>query len=282
MKTWTLGKLRLHLLEGGRFALDGGAMFGVVPKTLWSRSIQPDERNRIPMASHPLLIETPEKKILVDTGLGNFWEGKRRDIYAVEMQDPLEGTPFRPEDVDLVVLTHLHFDHTGGSTRREGDVWVATYPRATYLVQQRELADAMYPHERNRASYLPETFQPLLNDGRLQTLSGRVEVEAGVWVLPVPGHTPGHQIVLVESEGKKAAFLADFVPTRHHFPLPYIMGYDLEPLRSLEMRKLLYPQMIQERWLLLLEHDREATAGVLVQTERGYRLEEVPPDDQSR
>ena len=282
MKTWTLGKLRLHLLEGGRFALDGGAMFGVVPKTLWSRSIQPDERNRIPMASHPLLIETPEKKILVDTGLGNFWEGKRRDIYAVEMQDPLEGTPFRPEDVDLVVLTHLHFDHTGGSTRREGDAWVATYPRATYLVQQRELADAMYPHERNRASYLPETFQPLLNDGRLQTLSGRVEVEAGVWVLPVPGHTPGHQIVLVESEGKKAAFLADFVPTRHHFPLPYIMGYDLEPLRSLEMRKLLYPQMIQERWLLLLEHDREATAGVLVQTERGYRLEEVPPDDQSR
>ncbi len=278
MKTWTMGKIRLHLLDGGRFALDGGAMFGVVPRTLWSRHISPDERNRIPMASHPLLIETPDTRILVDTGLGLAWEGKRKEIYAVEPQDPLEGTPFRPEDVDLVVLTHLHFDHTGGSTRREDDRWVPAYPRATYLVQQRELADALFPHERNRASYFPETFRPLWESGRLKTLSGKTEVAPGVWAVPVPGHTPGHQIVLVESEGKKAAFLADFVPTRHHFPLPYIMGYDLEPLRSLEMRKLLYPRMIRERWLLLLEHDREATAGLLVEGERGVQLEVLPPE----
>lgn len=278
VRSLTMGSVRLTLSSGGTFALDGGAMFGVVPRVIWSRLLPPDERNRIPLGSNVLLVETDDHLVMVDTGLGWIWSEKERDLYAIQPRDPLEGTPYRPEDVDLVILTHLHFDHIGGNVVEEEGQIRPRYPNARYVVQARELADALFPHERNRASYLPRFFEPLYREGRLEPLSGTTEILPGVWCLPTGGHTPGHQVVLVESEGRKAVFLADLAPTRHHLPLPYIMAYDLEPLITLQARKALYPRMIREEWLLVFEHERHPTLGFLREGERHPVFEALPEE----
>ncbi len=275
-----MGTVRLTLASGGTFRLDGGAMFGVVPRVLWSRLLPPDERNRISLGSNVLLVETPDHLVMVDTGLGWLWGEKERDIYAIRPRDPLAGTPYRPEDVDIVILTHLHFDHIGGNVVDEGGVPVPRYPRARYVVQEREIAEALFPHERNRASYLPRFFQSLYESGKLVGISGMVEILPGIWCFPTGGHTPGHQIVLVESGDHRAVFLADLVPTRHHLPLPYIMAYDLEPLVTLQVRKVLYPRMIREHWLLLFEHEQEPLMGFLQEGRRHPELEILPEDVQ--
>ena len=280
VRTLRMGQFRLTLSSGGTFGLDGGAMFGVVPRVLWSRLLPPDERNRIPLGSNVLFVETPDHLVMVDTGLGWIWAEKERDIYAIQPRDPLEGTPYRPEDVDIVILTHLHFDHIGGNVVQEGDVPVPRYPRARYLVQAKELAEALFPHERNRASYLPRFFRSLYEQGRLETISGAEEVLPGLWCYPTGGHTPGHQIVMVESGNHRAVFLADLVPTHHHLPLPYIMAYDLEPLVTLQVRKTLYPRMIREGWLLLFEHEQEPLMGFLREGRRHPELEVLPPEVQ--
>ncbi len=280
VRTLQMGTVRLTLASGGTFRLDGGAMFGVVPRVLWSRLLPPDERNRISLGSNVLLVETPDHLVMVDTGLGWLWGEKERDIYAIRPRDPLAGTPYRPEDVDIVILTHLHFDHIGGNVVDEGGVPVPRYPRARYVVQEREIAEALFPHERNRASYLPRFFQSLYESGKLVGISGMVEILPGIWCFPTGGHTPGHQIVLVESGDHRAVFLADLVPTRHHLPLPYIMAYDLEPLVTLQVRKVLYPRMIREHWLLLFEHEQEPLMGFLREGRRHPELEILPEDVQ--
>lgn len=276
IRSVALGSLRITLSSGGTFALDGGAMFGVVPRMIWERKIPPDDRNRIPLGSNTLLIETPDTLILVDTGLGWLWSEKERDIYAINPRDPLEGTPYKPDDVNLVILTHLHFDHIGGNVIQEGQTLKPRYPRAQYIVQDRELADALFPHERNRASYLPRFFENLYQSGKLVPLSGSTRILPEIFLLRTGGHTPGHQIVLIESQGKRAVFLADLVPTRHHLPLPYIMAYDMDPMTSLEARKTLYPQMIKESWLLLFEHEQQPLMGYLREGERHPTLEILP------
>ncbi len=278
VRSVSMGEIRLTLSSGGQFGLDGGAMFGVVPRVIWERRIPPDTRNRIHLGSNVLLIETPDTLVMVDTGLGRVWSEKERDIYAIAPRDPLEGTPYRPEDVDLVILTHLHFDHIGGNVVQEGDHLRPRFPRARYVVQDRELADALFPHERNRASYLPRFFQDLHRSGKLETVSGSTWIHPAIFLFRTGGHTPGHQVVMVESRGRRAIFLADLVPTRHHLPLPYIMAYDLDPMTTLEVRKALYPQMIRESWLLLFEHEREPLMGFLREGRRHPELEILPED----
>jgi glyoxylase-like metal-dependent hydrolase (beta-lactamase superfamily II) len=266
VRTTTLGALRIHALDAGLQHLDGGAMFGVVPKPLWERRISADERNRIPLAMRCLLIETPDALVLVDNGVGNKEDAKFRDIYGIEnapagdgatrLDDALGAAGFRANDVDVVIDTHLHFDHAGGNTLRgpDGEIRVA-FARARYVVQRGEWEWAHRRNERIQASYLPLNFDPVERAGRFSFVEGEAEIVPGVSVLPTPGHTPHHQSVLIRSEGRTACFLADLIPTSAHLPLPWIMSYDVEPLVTLETKRQLLGRAREEDWLLVFEHD---------------------------
>lgn len=272
----TLGRLRLHALDGGRVRLDGGAMFGVVPKPLWEKRIAPDERNRIPLALRCLLVETPDALVLIDTGLGNKEDAQFRDLYGVEnegsptrLEDAIRAAGFEPDRIDWVINTHLHFDHCGGNTFRdpEGEVRLS-FARARYVLQRREWEFAHLENERVRASYLRDNFDPVASAGRFQLLDGDTELVPGVRLLHTPGHTPGHQSVLLESEGARACYLADLVPTTAHLPLPWIMGYDVEPLVTLETKRWVLRRAEEEGWLLVFEHDPATPWGYLVRGEK--------------
>lgn len=285
--TFTVGRLTCHALEAGTQRLDGGAMFGVVPKPLWQRRIAPDERNRIPLALRCLLVEHDDGLVLVDTGIGNKEDAKFRDIYAVEnagaggrtrLEDALAELGHAPADVRWVINTHLHFDHAGGNTYREdvgggggagGSVRIS-FPRATYVVQTGELEFARHTNERTAASYLPPNFESV----PFTLVEGTAEPLPGIRCLPTPGHVPFHQSVLVESAGERACFLADLVPTSAHLPLPWIMGYDLEPLVTLESRRRLYARAEAEGWLLCFEHDPTVVAGRLGREGKSFGLVE--------
>jgi len=279
--TFQVGRLRCHALEAGRQALDGGAMFGVVPKPLWERRIPADERNRIPLALRCLLVEHDDGLVLIDTGIGNKEDAKFRDIYGVRnegkdgrtlLEDTLAQLGVGPEDVRWVINTHLHFDHAGGNTYRDPAGAIApTFPRATYVVQKGELEFARHTNERTAASYLPHNFEPV----PFQTIEGETEVLPGLRCLPTPGHVPYHQSVLVESAGERVCFLADLVPTSAHLPLPWIMGYDLQPLVTLESKRQLYRRAEAEGWLLVFEHDAAVVAGRLGREGKGVGLVEA-------
>ncbi len=276
--SFTVGRLQCHALEGGMQRLDGGAMFGVVPKPLWERRIVPDERNRIPLALRCLLVEHDDGPVLIDTGLGNKETAKFKDIYGVEnegrtgrtcLEDALAERGYRPEDVRWVINTHLHFDHAGGNTFRDPDGNVAlSFPRARYVVQKGELDFASHTNERTAASYLAPNFATV----PFTLLDGEAEVLPGLRCVPTPGHVPYHQSILVESGGERACFLADVVPTSAHLPLPWIMAYDLEPLVTLESKRRLYARAELEGWLLLFEHDPAVVGGRLGRDGKGFGL----------
>jgi len=276
--SFTVGRLKCHALEGGRQHLDGGAMFGVVPKPLWERRIPADARNRIPLALRCVLVEHDAGLILIDTGLGNKEDEKFRDIYGVDnagkhgptqLEDALAGLGHKPADVRWVINTHLHFDHAGGNTWRDGAGAVRpSFPAATYVVQKRELEFARHTNERTAASYLKHNFDPIT----FRLVDGETEVLPGIRCLPTPGHVPYHQSILVENGGDRACFLADLVPTSAHVPLPWIMGYDLEPLVTLESKRRLYARAEAEGWLLWFEHDPVVVAGRLGRDGKGFGL----------
>jgi glyoxylase-like metal-dependent hydrolase (beta-lactamase superfamily II) len=262
VRTTTVGGLTVHAVEAGLQRLDGGAMFGVVPKPLWEKRIAADERNRIPLAMRCLLVEAPEALVLVDTGAGNKESEKFASIYGLEnagsptrLEDGIRAAGHAPEEVDIVLSTHLHFDHAGGNTVRldHGEI-VPAFPNAEYVVQRGEFDFAHSLNERIRASYLGPNFDPIPED-RWRLLEGACEVTRGVRVELTPGHTPFHQSVWVEDAGETAVFLADVCPTAAHLPLPWIMGYDLEPLVTLESKRGLWERARAERWRLVFEHD---------------------------
>jgi len=271
--TFNVGRLRCHALEAGRQHLDGGAMFGIVPKALWSRRAPPDDRNRIPLALRCLLIEHDDGLVLIDTGIGNKENDKFIDIYGVEnrgangktqLEDALGELGHRPEDVRWVINTHLHFDHAGGNETLHG----LAFPRARYVVQKNELNFARHTNERTAGSYLPHNFAAT----PFQLIDGETEILPSIRGLPTPGHVPFHQAILIESGGEKACFVADLVPTAAHLPLPWIMGYDLEPLVTLETRKRIYRRAEAEGWLLVFEHDPNVISGRLAQEGKGFGL----------
>lgn len=274
----TIGRLRCQALEGGTQRLDGGAMFGVVPKPLWERRIPADERNRIPLALRCLLVEHDDGLVLIDTGLGNKEDAKFRDIYGVanegrdgrtQLEDALAALGHRPEDIRWVIDTHLHFDHAGGNTYRDPSGAVClSFPNARYVVQRGELDFARHTNERTAGSYLAPNFETV----PFTLVDGAVEVLPGIRCLPTPGHVPYHQSILVESAGERACFVADLVPTSAHLPLPWIMGYDLEPLVTLESKRRLYRRAEAEGWLLVFEHDPAVVAGRVGREGKGIGL----------
>jgi glyoxylase-like metal-dependent hydrolase (beta-lactamase superfamily II) len=282
-RTTTLGAIRLHTLEAGLQRLDGGAMFGVVPRPLWEKRIPPDERNRIPLALRCLLIEAPDALVLVDTGVGNKEGDRFRDIYGIEnagdptrLEDAIRATGHAPDDIDVVSSTHLHFDHAGGNTVLDPDGRIRpAFPRARHVVQRREYEFAGLPNERIRASYVARNYEPVADARLWDFVDGEAEVVPGVSVIPTPGHTPHHQSVLVRSDGETACFLADLVPTAAHLPLPWIMGYDLEPLVTLDTKRKLLERAAGEQWLLVFEHDPATPWGRLVPGEKRATLREL-------
>jgi glyoxylase-like metal-dependent hydrolase (beta-lactamase superfamily II) len=286
--TFRVGRLTCHALEAGRQRLDGGGMFGVVPKPLWERRIPPDAQNRIPLALRCLLIEHDDGPVLVDTGIGNKELAQFREIYGVEnagrhgptqLEDALAEAGFAPGDVKWVINTHLHFDHAGGNTRveegheREGQNSspltahrspTLSFPNATYVVQQGELEFAGHTNERTRASYLQHNIQPVGAAGRWRLVAGETELLPGIRLVPTPGHVPHHQSVVVADGGERACFPADLVPTTAHVPLPWIMGYDLEPLVTLETKRALLSRAEADGWILVFEHDPTVALGRVV------------------
>ncbi len=261
-------------------------MFGVVPKPLWEKRIASDELNRIPLALRCLLIEHDDGPILIDTGIGNKEKGKFLDIYGVEnagsngptqLEDALLDAGFKPADIKFVINTHLHFDHAGGNTALTAEQGVGAaevaFPNATYVVQRGELEFARNTNERTGASYLPHNFDPVDEAGRWQLVEGEVELVPGVRLVPTPGHVPYHQSVLITRGGETACFLGDLVPTSAHIPLPWIMGYDLEPLVTLESKRSLLARAAAEGWTVVFEHDPEVALGRVVRDQKSYRCE---------
>ena len=281
--TLAVGRLRIHTIQAGGQKLDGGAMFGVVPKPLWERRIAPDERNRIQLGMRCLLIEHESTLVLVDTGAGNKETSKFHDIYGLEnagangrtlLEDGLSQIGVRPEDIGIVIDTHLHFDHAGGNTYvEEGGEPRLSFPNARYIVQRGEWVYATHPNERTAGSYFAHNYAPVVAADRFDFVDGEREIVHGVRVVPTPGHTPFHQSVLIESDGETAFYAADLVPTASHLPLPWIMGYDVEPLVTLETKRAMLGHAARDGWLVIFEHDAKVGSGRLRVDGKGFALE---------
>ena len=280
VESLTIGRLRVHAIQAGGQRLDGGAMFGVVPKPLWERRIQADERNRIQLGMRCLLVEHERGLVLIDNGAGNKETQKFHDIYGVEnsgahgrtlLEDGLRSLGFEPRDIALMIDTHLHFDHAGGNTFVDGGGVVhPTFPNARYVVQRGEYEWATHTNERTAASYFAHNFEPVVAAGLFEFANGEVEYWPGIRLIPTPGHTPHHQSIMLESDGAKALYPADLSPTAAHIPLPWIMGYDVEPLRTLETKRAMWKRAVDEEWLLIFEHDALVRSGRVVVDGRGY------------
>lgn len=260
-----LGAFEIHPVSDGRFRLDGGAMFGVVPRVLWEQCCPADPLNRIELAVTPLLIRAHGKNILVDAGLGDKWQAKHRDMFAIDRSptvlESLDRLGLRAGDIDFVINTHLHFDHAGGNTAAGDGTIRPTFPNATYVVQRGEYEDAVKPNERTKASYRAENIEPVARHRKWELLDGDIELLPGISVIVTGGHTAHHQAVKIESQGRTALFLGDLIPTTSHLPLPYIMGYDLFPLQTLEAKRRILAQAAEEQWLLCFEHDPKISMG---------------------
>ncbi|CAN5506262.1 MBL fold metallo-hydrolase [soil metagenome] len=273
------GDYRIVVIPDTEFRLDGGAMFGVVPRVLWEKVCPPDELNRIQMQTHCLFVETATEKILIETGMSEKWTEKQTKIFGVFRRKPFAETLFdktgcKPDDITIVVNTHLHLDHCGGNTilDKNGKA-VPQFPNARYFVSQKEFEHAENPHERDKASYLKENWEALEKAGHLELKPSVYEVVSGLTMTEMRGHNASMQTVCLKSGDKTFYSFSDLIPTTAHIPLPWIMGYDLFPLETLENKKRLLPQALEENWLCWFYHDFEMPLCRL--TEVGGKLKAV-------
>jgi glyoxylase-like metal-dependent hydrolase (beta-lactamase superfamily II) len=272
-----LGDLQVQVLSDGFVFLDGGAMFGIVPRALWEKKIRPDGRNRIRLALNCLLIHAGGKRILVETGAGGKWDAKLRDIFGIDgphLPNRLREHGLKPEDIDYVVNTHLHFDHCGGNTCREKDKVVPVFPNARYVSRRGEFESASHPNERTRATYLPENIAAFQESRQLMLIDRDTELVPGVELICVPGHTLDMMCVKLTGGGKTALFTADLIPTTAHLPLAWTMGFDLFPLTVIENKRKWIAEIVRGQWLTLFGHDVDTPAAHLRM--RGDRCEAEP------
>jgi glyoxylase-like metal-dependent hydrolase (beta-lactamase superfamily II) len=274
-----LGDFELTPLLDGYLRLDGGAMFGVVPKTLWEKRTPADDRNRIAMAMRPLLVRG-ERLMIIDAGCGDKMDAKSADIYGFDRRENLDVTlaraGVRAEDIDLVLASHLHFDHAGGFTAKDASGAVRPrFPNARYLVNEGEWDDANHPHERNRASYFAENYVPLQEAGVLELLSDNAVVAPGIRMRRTGGHTRFHHIIYLESGGTTAVFAADLMPTTAHVDVPWIMAYDLYPMETLEFKRAFVREAIEREYIVFFEHDPVIPAGIIRQKDRRLYVEPI-------
>ena len=276
----TFGDFEVTPLVDGFFRLDGGAMFGSVPKVLWERRAPADEKNRIMLGLRPLLVRTPEHTVLIDAGISAKMSEKEAAIYAIDRRPGLEGALAEAGvavgDVDVVIASHLHFDHVGGLTTRLADgAIVPTFPRATHHIRRAEWEDATHPHERNRASYLPDNFVPLEQAGIVSFHDEDTELLPGIRAVRTGGHTMHHELIRLESGGRVGVFVADLMPTAAHVDAPWIMGYDLYPMDTLIFKKRFLREAIDGEYVIFFEHDPAMAAGIIRETNGRLHVEPV-------
>ncbi|HUF08222.1 MAG TPA: MBL fold metallo-hydrolase [Rhodothermales bacterium] len=271
-----IGPYNLHTVDAGRFRLDGGAMFGIIPKTLWNKYIEADNRNRIPLAMRCLLLEGDGRLILIDNGLGHKYDAKFADIFAVDhehstLAGSLNALGFSPKDVTDVVLTHLHFDHCGGSTGRDGDKLVLTFPNAIHHVQATHWEWACRSNSREKASFLDENLEPLAASGQIRKVDAAAGLVPGLEPIVVDGHTRAQQAVRIFDDSRSLVYVADLIPTSVHIPPVWCMAYDIEPMKSMAEKDAFLTQAVESRWHLFFEHDPLVEVLDLEQTEKGIR-----------
>jgi glyoxylase-like metal-dependent hydrolase (beta-lactamase superfamily II) len=270
MQRTTLGDFELTALSDGIYYLDGGAFFGVVPKTLWSRKVSVDEQNRVPTGLNSVLVRTGDKNILIETGIGNKLPEKMARIYGqpAKLLERLNAAGVAPDEIDIVINTHLHFDHCGWNTIRQGDKIAATFAKAKYYVQEGEWKHA-HENQRDSVSYFSENYDPLVESGQMQLLRGDQEIVPGISVQVFPGHTRDMQAVIITSGGQTACYISDLIPTGAHVELNWVMAFDLYPLETIESRKRYYSRAFPEKWLTMFTHDPQIPWAHLEKDERG-------------
>ncbi|HEX2961454.1 MAG TPA: MBL fold metallo-hydrolase [Ignavibacteriales bacterium] len=273
-----IGKYTLEILEAGSFALDGGAMFGIIPRPLWEKENPADGKNRIKLSTRCLLLTSEDRKVLVDTGMGDKWDEKSYNIYDIHMPgsltDLLGQRGIRSEDITDVILTHLHFDHTGGSTRYVDGKLVPSFPNATYYVQKKNLDWALSPSDRDKGSYIKDNFVPLLEHGVLKFFDGNQAFDENIELIEMNGHTFGQQLVKISDGENTFVYCGDLIPLASHTHLPYIMGYDLQPLVTLEEKKSLLTKAAEGNWKLIFEHDPYSACATVTLTDKGFKIKE--------
>jgi len=274
-----IGKYKIHFLDSGTFGLDGGAMFGIIPKPLWQKSNPADEQNRVKLAARCLLLESDSKKILVDTGMGNKWEKKYEEIYTIEnldsnLEKSLMQINISSSDITDVILTHLHFDHAGGGVKRENGKLVPAFANAKYFVQEENYKWALSPSDRDKGSYIKDNFKPLIENSVLNFTKGNSNFDDEIEFIVINGHTFGQQLLKISDSSNTLLFSADLLPFVSHIRLPYIMGYDLNPLTTLEEKRKILSIAAKNDWTLIFEHDPFYSSAKVMFSDEGVILKE--------
>ena len=271
MHRLTLGNFELIAVSDGLYRLDGGAFFGVIPKVMWSKKVVADENNYVATGLNSIVVRTGEHTVLIETGIGNKLPEKLAKIYGqpAQLLDNLSAAGIAPEDIDIVINTHLHFDHCGWNTVLRAGLPVATFPKAKYYVQEGEWQYAQRPSERDGISYMTGNYDPLVASGQMQLLRGDLEIVPGISVKVFPGHTQYMQAVIVSSGGETACYISDLIPTSAHLNLNWVMAFDLFPLQTLDSRKRYYAEAIPNKWLTIFTHDPKLPWAYVERDEKG-------------
>ena len=276
----TIGDFELTIFSDGKYLLDGGAFFGVVPKVMWAKKVNVDDKNRVLTGLNSLLVRTGDRNILIETGIGNKLSERMIRFYGqpAELLDNMSAGGVSPDDIDIVINTHLHFDHCGWNTIRTNDRIVPTFPKAKYYVQEGEWKHACRQFERDRISYISDNYDPLINTGQMELLRGDREIVPGISVRVFPGHTAYMQAVIISGGGRKACYISDLIPTRAHIDLTWGMSFDLFPIDTVESKKKYYAESIPEKWLTVFTHDPELPLAYVERDTEGKLLAQTLPE----
>ncbi len=274
-----IGKYRLKIIESGYFGLDGGAMFGIIPKPLWQKTNPADESNRVKLSTRNLLLESENRKIIVDVGMGDKLDDKEKRIYDIDsntsMEKGLAVHGLKADDITDVFLTHLHFDHCGGSTKLQNGKLIPAFPNAHYFIQKQNYDWAVKPLDRDKGSYVKSNFVPLFEEGVLNFTIGNARLDDEIDFIVINGHTFGQQMLKISDSANTLVYCCDLLPFVSHIPIPYIMGYDLQPLITIKEKVKILQQAVDENWLLFFEHDPEIACATVKHTDKGIRVDKT-------
>ena len=267
----SLGDFELIAVSDGVYRLDGGGYFGVVPKVLWERKAKPDEKNRVPTGLNSVVVRTGKQTVLIETGIGNKLSEKMAEIYGqpARLLDNLSAAGIAPDEIDIVINSHLHFDHCGWNTVRRGEQTVATFPRAKYFAPEGEWNYSRNPSARDAISFISANYDPLVESGQMTLLKGGEEIVPGISVRTMPGHTAHMQAIILRSGRQTACYISDLIPSSAHMDLAWGMSFDLYPLEVIESRKRYYEESVREKWLTMFTHDPEIPWGYIEPDEKG-------------